>query len=139
MKEEIKQGTVSTHSTTAVENGYYIERGHRIEIKKAILVEVVDGLASVTHTGAYGQIKFEWDGETWQSQNPYSSNRQDNRITRQVIATNLDKTRVIDMKHLHFTFSADTMSTLHSTFYIPKKNKDAYWVELPTNLHKLST
>ena len=125
-------------STEAGKKNYYSFRG--IRDNKFVEVEVQEEIrfgldietpkawtVKVTHTGAYGQIKFLFQDEEWSCDNPLLG-VVDTREIRQVIALNSSKTRALDIKNLRFNRS--DMAELHNKYYTCRV-KDTYWVELP--------
>lgn len=63
-----KTGNTDFYSKTKVVDGLYIVERYKVETSKVQPIEDVTGDAVITHTGAYGRIKFIFEGETYTSE-----------------------------------------------------------------------
>lgn len=64
-----KLGDTDYWSNTIVQDGVRYEVRTRVEITSEIKVEEASGMAVITHTGAYGQKKFLFQGSEWRCWN----------------------------------------------------------------------
>lgn len=92
-------------------------------------------IAWITHTGAYGQIKFQLGDKIYRSYKPYGLSEllseEDKRELSLMYATNISNSSdVIDLSNITFNLSSDEINNLHKKYYLPRKDRTAYWVEL---------
>lgn len=127
-----KLGDIDGYSKYEIKDGKYMSISYRLEVDKcADIITPEACIVNVTHTGAYGQIKFIFDGEKFSCSNPMSNlfgKILDRRLKEQVIATNEDWSRAIDIKNL--SFDRPDIAELHNKYFLGRVNQN-YWVELP--------
>lgn len=128
-------GATDHYHVTGEHEGKYVSVAVRKEIDLSIDIESVEGECVATHTGAYGQIMFDFQGHTWTGPGVRGGWMLDSAAPGHKptdIALNADKTRAIRMDRL--TWNRSDMHELHNKYFIrydESKGKTPYWVELP--------
>lgn len=122
-----EQGDIDSYSNTFVQDGFRYEVKTRKELASKTKVEEPTGNAIITHTGAYGQKKFIFEGQVWQCWSPSLNN---SRIITAILESEHDKnpkTRCISISGL--TFNRTDWEEMHNLF-IKKADKEAYWLSV---------
>lgn len=124
--ENYEKGEVDYHTERKLINGRVVEFAVKKEVRYSIVVEKPIGEeAIVTHTGAYGRIKFLWDGEVFLSENSPRSFKKE-----EAIAINETQTKAVYLRDMVFNMGSQELEELHGKYFIPRTDTTLYWVPI---------